>query len=235
MFRTDFLIHDVRTRKLSVLKAVNGQPCNVIYDPAIMSDMDLPQIMMNNLANAIEGYLSTDSSFLSDMMFLKAIEMISKYLISAVKDGDSDSASFLSLSGLMTSMGLGMASTGIIGALAEVINRDLNLENSAVASILLPYVIEFCIPSSAEKIARIGAAMGISVESKTMLEVAVKVIEFVKNLAQELDLPSRLSDFSLKTEDLIHIADEAKELDLMNYVPRTCSNEELYDILQSAF
>lgn len=235
MFRTDFLIHDVRTRKLSVLKAVNGQPCNVIYDPAIMSDMDLPQIMMNNLANAIEGYLSTDSSFLSDMMFLKAIEMISKYLISAVKDGDSDSASFLSLSGLMTSMGLGMASTGIIGALSEVINRNLNFENSAVASILLPYVIEFCIPSSAEKIARIGAAMGINVESKTMLEVAVKVIEFVKNLAQELDLPLRLSDFSLKTEDLIHIADEAKELDMMNYVPRTCSNEELYDILQSAF
>lgn len=235
MFNNTFLITDERTRELHILKAANGQPCNVIYDPAVMSDLALPQIMTNVLANAIEGYLSTDSSFLSDMMFLKAIEILSKYLMSAVKDKNSDAVSFLSLSGLMTSMGLSMASTGIIGAVSEVVNQKLRLENSGVASILLPYVIEFCIPSSVEKLTRVAAAMGISVESMTMLDVAVKVIEHVKKMAEDLELPTKLSDFPLKADDLIDIGDRAKKLDMMNYLPRACSSEELYAILQSAF
>lgn len=235
MFNNNFLVTDERTRELHILKAVNGQPCNVIYDPAVMSDADLPQIMMNVFANAVEGYLSSDSSFLSDMMFLKAIEMLSKYLIPAVKDKKSDAISFLSLSGLMTSMGLSMASTGLIGAVSEVVNQKLQFENSGVASVLLPYVIEFCIPSSADKLARIAAAVGIGVESMTMLDVAVKVIEYVKKMAEDLELPAKLSDFSLKADELIDIADSAKKLDMMNYLPRPCSSEELYNILQSAF
>lgn len=235
MFNNTFLITDERTRELHILKAANGQPCNVIYDPAVMSDLALPQIMTNVLANAIEGYLSTDSSFLSDMMFLKAIEILSKYLMSAVKDKNSDAVSFLSLSGLMTSMGLSMASTGIIGAVSEVVNQKLRLENSGVASMLLPYVIEFCIPSSVEKLTRVAAAMGISVESMTMLDVAVKVIEHVKKMVEDLELPTKLSDFPLKADDLIDIGDRAKKLDMMNYLPRACSSEELYAILQSAF
>lgn len=235
MFNNNFLVTDERTRELHILKAVNGQPCNVIYDPAVMLDADLPQIMMNVFANAVEGYLSSDSSFLSDMMFLKAIEMLSKYLIPAVKDKNSDAISFLSLSGLMTSMGLSMASTGVIGAVSEVVNQKLQFENSGVASVLLPYVIEFCIPSSADKLARIAAAVGIGVESMTMLDVAVKVIEYVKKMAEDLELPAKLSDFSLKADELIDIADSAKKLDMMNYLPRPCSSEELYNILQSAF
>lgn len=235
MFNNNFLVTDERTRELHILKAVNGQPCNVIYDPAVMSDADLPQIMMNVFANAVEGYLSSDSSFLSDMMFLKAIEMLSKYLIPAVKDKNSDAISFLSLSGLMTSMGLSMASTGLIGAVSEVVNQKLQFENSGVASVLLPYVIEFCIPSSADKLARIAAAVGIGVESMTMLDVAVKVIEYVKKMAEDLELPAKLSDFSLKADELIDVADSAKKLDMMNYLPRPCSSEELYNILQSAF
>jgi alcohol dehydrogenase len=235
MFRNDFIITDMRSRKSCVLKALNAQPCSVIYDPAIMHINDLPEIMMTNLANAIEGYLSTDSNFVSDMMFLKAIEMLSKYLIPAVKNNTEDLISFLALSGLMTSMGLGCASMGVINAVSEVINQKLRIEKSAVASVLLPYVIEFCIPSSAEKIARIGAAMGINVESKTMLEVAVKVIEFVKNISNDLSFPTKLSDFSLKSEDLIGLADQAVAMNMMNYLPRSCSNEELYNILQSAF
>lgn len=235
MFRNDFIITDMRSRKSCVLKALNARPCSVIYDPAIMHINDLPEIMMTNLANAIEGYLSTDSNFVSDMMFLKAIEMLSKYLIPAVKNNTEDLISFLALSGLMTSMGLGCASMGVINAVSEVINQKLRIEKSAVASVLLPYVIEFCIPSSAEKIARIGAAMGINVESKTMLEVAVKVIEFVKNISSDLSFPTKLSDFSLKSEDLIGLADQAVAMNIMNYLPRSCSNEELYNILQSAF
>lgn len=235
MFRNDFIITDVRTRKLCILKAINGQPCNVIYDPTIISDDNLSQIMMNNLANAIEGYLSMNSNFLSDMMFLKAIEMQAKYIVSAVKDKDSDSVLFLSLSGLMTSLGLSMASIGIVGTVSEVIEQKMQSKNMGVASALLPYVIEFCIPSSAEKLARIGAAMGINVESKTMLDVAVKVIEFVKKLAEDLELPGKLSEFSIKTDDLIGIADSAVKIDGMNYLPRICNSEELYNILQLAF
>ncbi len=235
MFSNDFIITDMRSRKSCVLKAENAQPCSVICDPAIMRINDLPEIMMTNLANAIEGYLSIDSNFVSDMMFLKAVEMLSKYLIPAVKNNTEDLISFLALSGLMTSMGLGCASMGMINAVSEVINQKLRIEKSAVASVLLPYVIEFCIPSSAEKIARIGAAMGINVESKTMLEVSVKVIEFVKNISNDLSFPTKLSDFSLKSEDLIGLADQAVAMNMMNYLPRTCSNEELYNILQSAF
>ena len=45
MFRNDFIITDVRTRKLCILKAINGQPCNVIYDPTVISDDNLSQII----------------------------------------------------------------------------------------------------------------------------------------------------------------------------------------------
>jgi hypothetical protein len=60
-------------------------------------------------------------------------------------------------------------------------------------------------------------------------------IEFVKNISNDLSFPTKLSEFSLKSEDLIGLADQAVAMNMMNYLPRSCSNEELYNILQSAF
>lgn len=239
MFRDEFLITDYRNRESKIIKIKEGCTKHIIYDPMLASDLPkrfLATTMIDTLANAVEGYLSTNSNFLSDMLFLKAIELIGKYLLPAVsKAEDLALRSFLSLAGLMTSMGLNMSNTGTVSAISYVLSSKFKIHKSLTSCVILPFVMDFNITSSPNKLVRISAALGEDVSTLTVVEAAIKAVEQVRKLIIELQLPLKLEEFGLSKDGLIHVADEARKMDMFNYLPRTCTGEELYAILQAAY
>ena len=87
-------------------------------------------------------------------------------------------------------------------------------------AVLLPYVMEFNLMTNLPKYARLAEIMGESTVGLSMREAALKSIDAVRNLSQDLGLPQRLRDIGIKKEQ---IADITRNL-FMHYESRLRSN-----------
>ncbi len=239
MFRDEFWITDSRTRASRIIKLKENTTKYILFDPILTTSLPrryTATTVLDTLANAIEGYISTSSNFLSDILFIQSIEFIGKYLINAVNiPDDLNARSFLSLGGLMTSMGLSMSHTGACAAISYVLSSKYKIHKSLTSSVMLPFVMDFNITAVPNKLVKIAQALGEDVKGLTVVEAAIKSVERVRKLIIELQLPVKLEEFDLNKDEMINVADEARKMDSFNYLPRTCTSEELYAILQAAY
>jgi alcohol dehydrogenase class IV len=60
-------------------------------------------------------------------------------------------------------------------------------------------------------------------------------VEAVRRILGSLGLPTRLRDFDLNLDDMVEAASTARSFDMMNYLPRSVSAEDLYELLKSAY
>jgi len=239
MFRDEFLITDARTNDAKILKTKRNTTKSILFDPMITTT--LPRrytgaTTIDALANSIEGFFSTRSNFLSDTIFLKAIELFSSNIMNAVNvQDDITSRANLSLGGLFSSIGLSMSETGITSGLSYVLNAKYKIPKSFSSSILLPHMMDFNITSVPVKLVKIANSLGEDGKDLSVVEVGIKAIEKIRKMIIELKLPTRLEEFGLSKDDLINIADDARKFEMFNYIPRSCSSEELYALLQAAY
>ena len=205
------------------------------------------------MLSAIEGMLSQKTNTLADTLFSKAIEVLGKTILNALEDPeDIRYRTDASFAGLLTAMGLSMSKMGIGAALSYSINAKFMVPKSWVGSILLPYVMEFNMSASTEKLAAIGKLLrpesseietadeeGLEMENETgqnaPIEEANNAVETVRELLGSAKLATRLRDFDLEIDDMIEIAGSARSFDMMNYLPRLVSTEDLYEIIKAAF
>jgi alcohol dehydrogenase class IV len=77
--------------------------------------------------------------------------------------------------------------------------------------------------------------LGEDVEGLAPPEAAVRAAECVRRLIGTLALPTRLRDFDLNLDDMIEVAATARTYDMINYLPRAISTEDLYEVVKTAF
>ncbi|HOV14780.1 MAG TPA: iron-containing alcohol dehydrogenase, partial [Spirochaetota bacterium] len=211
----------------------------ILFDPMVTTTLPrryTAATIIDALANSIEGFISTRANFLSDTIFLKSMELFSSNINNAVNvQDDITSRANLSLGGLFSSIGLSMSETGITSSLSYVLNAKFKIPKSFSSCILLPHIMDFNITSVPVKLVKITNALGEDTKDLSVVEASIKAIERVRKIIIELKLPTRLEEFGLAKDDLIIIADEARKFEMFNYIPRSCSSEELYAILQAAY
>jgi alcohol dehydrogenase class IV len=128
-----------------------------------------------------------------------------------------------------------MSRQGIGTALAYAINSRLMVPKSWVATILFPSVMEFSINTSSEKIAPIAGILGEDTAGISSIDASKKAVEAIRRLIGSLQLPTRLRDFDLNLDEMVDITNNARSLDMMNYLPRMASNEELFELVKKAY
>ena len=72
-------------------------------------------------------------------------------------------------------------------------------------------------------------------ENESSVDRAASGIEVVRRLVGSLGLPVRLRDCDLELDDMIDIAGTARSYDMMNYLPRAISTEDLYELVKIAY
>ena len=239
MFGGGYLIVDARDRRAHLGKGAEDPTRVVLIDPRL--SLSLPAkytatTMMDTLLHAVEGYLSTASSFLSETLFLQAVRIIGRTLAEAIDAPDELKPRLeASKAGLLTALGLSVSRSGIGSALSYALNGRLRVPKSWVSTILLPHVMEFNLNVSSEKLRDVGDALGGGAEGAPTVEAAGRAVETVRSLIASLQLPSRLRDFDLNLEDMMEVAEIAHGFDLMNQLPRVASTDDLYEILKTAY
>jgi len=189
---------------------------------------------MDALAQLIEPYVSRKSSPLTDALAIYAIELVGRSLKRAVENGDDIQArADMSLASLMSGMVLANAGLGAAHALSHPLGVHFHIPHGFGCAMLLPWVMEFNLPASQEKFARVAAALGEDTYGRGAEEAAGRAIARVRSLAREIGIPARLSEFGVSQKDCERVAREAHGSSL-DANPVTASDDQLVSILRKA-
>ena len=235
----EYLVTDGRDRSAKIGRTQKRITKAVIVDPKLT--ITLPPkytatTLMDTLLSAVEGYLSSRSSFLSDTFFLRACELVGKIIGQLVDQPDDLRVRMnASMAGLLTAIGLTMSKSGVGTALAYAINGNFMVPKSWISSIMLPHVMEFYSGIASEKLNRVAGFLGEDVDEAAPVEGAGRAVEAVRRIIGSLGLPTRLRDFDLNLDDMVDIASIARNFDMMNYLPRSISAEDLYELVKSSY
>ncbi len=239
MYTDEFLVADSRDRSGKICRAQENITKCILIDPKL--SLSLPAkytatTMTDTFLSAFEGIISTRNNFFADTLFYKAIELLVRNMDQALKDPeDINMRTEAASAGMLTGLGLSMSKQGIGSALAYALNAKLMVPKSWIATILFPSVMEFSINTSSEKIAPIAGLLGEDTAGISSIDASKKAVEALRRLIGTLQLPARLRDFDLNLDDMMDITRAARSFDMMNYLSRMASDEELYEIIKQAY
>ncbi|MDI7385147.1 L-threonine dehydrogenase [Cronobacter dublinensis] len=188
-------------------------PVLSVNDPALM--MGMPKSLtaatgMDALTHAIEAYVSTAATPVTDACALKAITMITRALPQAVEEGDNVAArEAMAWAQFMAGMAFNNASLGYVHAMAHQLGGFYDLPHGVCNAVLLPHVQRFNSSVAAHRLRDCAAAMGIDVHRLSDAEGADACIAAICELARQVNIPAGLRELKVREEDISQLAHNA--------------------------
>lgn len=230
---------DARNRQIKIMKTQSGICRAVIMDPNLymhMSPNTAVSMIFHAITLAVEGYISTKSNFFSETILGKAIEMLLLALDpEQSKLVGTPSEMLVSQGGCMASMGVAASSPGVATAISLACNARYKTSTSLVCSVLLPYIMEDAARARVDRIATIGKMLGVPSAGLNASEIARAAIDDIRRRLALAGIPTRLKDLGLSIDQLVPAAEDAAVLDIMNYIPRAMSSDDLFDLIKQAY
>jgi len=188
------------------------------------------------LIHAIESFISLNSNRMSDMFALKSMELISKNIKCAFKDGENvEAREFMILGSMFGGMALSLAGTAGVHALAYPLGGKFKIAHGVANSLLLPYVLEFNRDAITGELVQMAHEMSLDTDRAEHNEIAQSTIEFIKELTRDLEIPQKMSEFGVKRSDLDELTNEAlKSERLIKNNPKKLGKEEIKMIYERA-
>ncbi|MEW5803422.1 MAG: iron-containing alcohol dehydrogenase [bacterium] len=213
-------------------------PNVAINDPLLMMDMP-PSLTaatgMDALTHAIEAYVSTMATPITDTCALKAIALIARYLRAAVANGhDAAARENMAYAEYLAGMAFNSAGLGHVHAMAHQLGGFYNLPHGVSNAILLPHIERFNLIAKMDRFVDIAVAMGEKVAGMSQRAAAERALDAMKTLAADIGIPARLRELGVKEEDLTLMAQNAQK-DACSFTnPRCPSLEDIVNIYKAA-
>lgn len=190
---------------------------------------------MDALTHAIEGYITKGAWELTDALHLKAIEIISRSLRSAVNN-ESKGREDMALGQYVAGMGFSNVGLGIVHGMAHPLGAFYDTPHGIANAVILPYVMEYNAEATGEKYREIARAMGVTgVDNMSQEEYRKAAIDAVKKLSEDVGIPKTLREIGVKEEDLKALAESAMADACTPGNPRDTSIEEILEIYKSIY
>ena len=180
---------------------------------------------MDALTHAIEGYTTKAAWEMTDMFHLKAIELISKSLRSAVAN-EKEGREGMALGEYIAGMGFSNVGLGIAHSMAHTLGAVYDTPHGVACAMMLPIVMEYNADCTGEKYREIARAMGVKgVDEMSVDEYRKAAIDAVQQLSVDVGIPTKLE--ALKEEDLQFLAESAHADACAPGNPKDASVEDL--------
>ena len=213
-------------------------PTVSINDPELMVSMPASLTAatgMDALTHAIEAYVSTIATPVTDSAAIKAIELISKYLRPAVAHGENiEAREMMAYAAFLAGMAFNNASLGNVHAMAHQLGGFYNLPHGVCNAILLPQVQEFNLIAYPERFADIARALGENIDGITPMEAGAKAIAAIKKLSNDVGIPSGLRELGVKEEDFPTLADNTLKDVCIATNPRKSSKNQIIQLFRDS-
>lgn len=186
------------------------------------------------LCHCIEAYTNKHAHPAVDTYAIRGIELISKHLLRAYKNGkDTEARSALALGSMYGGLCLGPVNTHGVHCLSYGLGGKFHISHGLANAVLLPAVLRYNLPASPERHADIALAMGVR-KHATATATAIAGIEFIEKLSRKCGIPSRLSTLGIVENDLPALADIAMNVTrLLVNNPAKLSKEDAINIYKT--
>lgn len=190
---------------------------------------------LDALTHAIEAYVSKWAMIPTDVLALKAIELICKNIVTATKNGSSvEARSGMLLGSMMAGFAFNNAVLGLVHSIAHPLSVHCKLPHGVANAIGLPYVMEYNSETAPDRFRDVAVAMGIDVAGMSNDQAAQAAVSLVKSLNRELEIPT-LKECGVTREMFDQLAEDAlKEISTL-FNPRDPSKEDILAILEKAY
>jgi alcohol dehydrogenase len=208
-------------------------PNVAIDDPLLMVGMP-PALTaatgMDALTHAVEAYVSTIATPVTDACALKSIELVAENLRAAVANGqDMEARDSMCYAQYLAGMAFNNASLGHVHAMAHQLGGFYDLPHGVCNAILLPHVQRFNMIAKMDRFVDIAVAMGENVDGLSVRAAAEKALEAIQTLSVDIGIPAGLDQLGVKEEDLKIMAENAQK-DACGLTNPRCPN--LDDVIQ---
>ena len=207
----NYVITDVEKKRTFVCVDTHDIPVVAVVDPDMMSSMPkglTAATGMDALTHAIEGYITKAAWEITDMLHLKAIEIISSSLRGAVENTP-EGREGMALGQYIAGMGFSNVGLGIVHSMAHALGAVYDTPHGVANAILLPTVMEYNADATGEKYRDIAKAMGVEgTETMSQEEYRKAAVDAVRKLAADVGIPKDLKAI-VKEEDIRFLSESA--------------------------
>jgi len=213
-------------------------PIMAVNDPLLM--MAMPKGLtaatgMDALTHAIEAYVSTAATPITDACALMAMKLISKHLRDAVADGSNEEArDRMAYAEYLAGMAFNNAVLGYVHAMAHQLGGFYDLPHGVCNAVLLPHVQEYNAQVVPGRLKEVAEAMGMDVNKMTDDEGAQTAILMIRELSKDIDIPQGLTTLGVKENDIKILAENSLK-DACGFTnPKQATLEEIMTIFKNA-
>ncbi len=189
------------------------------------------------LCHAIESYTSVNSSPMSELVSLEAIDLISLSLRTCVHNGSNlEAREQMLLGSLYAGLGLANAGVGAAHSLSYPLGGKYGISHGLANTIMLPPVMEFNLPAALEKFAVIAAVMGEQTEDIPLRDAAYLAVEAVEALIEDCGIFTGLEALGIPEEAFPELAKVAMTVARpLENNPRKVSFEDAIEMYEQVY
>ncbi|QJT09613.1 iron-containing alcohol dehydrogenase [Oceanidesulfovibrio marinus] len=219
-------------------------PNIAVDDPLLMVGMP-PALTaatgMDALTHAVEAFVSTIATPMTDACAEKSIELIFQYLRAAVANGqDIEAREAMCFAQYLAGMAFNNASLGHVHAMAHQLGGFYDLPHGECNAILLPHVEKFNLIAKVDRFAKMAEIMGANISEMSKRDAAEVALEEIKRLSTDVGIPAGLVELGkrygkqVKFEDIAIMTANAQK-DACGFTnPRCPKDEDVAAIYEAA-
>lgn len=191
---------------------------------------------LDALTHCLEAYTNKFANMFIDIYAYEGMRLIAKDIVAAVKDGSDENARVnVAMGSLLGGFCLGPVNTAGVHALSYPLGSEFHLPHGLSNALLLPYVMEYNIPASPEKYAKVAVALGCE-EADTFLETAYRGVAKIRQIIKECGIPATLKEVGVPQEAIPQLAKDALKIQrLLKNNPRLIEEHDAIAIFESAY
>jgi alcohol dehydrogenase len=189
------------------------------------------------MVHAIEAYTSARlKNPLSDMLAVRALELLSRNLLRACEDGNDRSAREAMLLGAMfAGQAFSNAPVAAVHALAYPVGGIFHVPHGLSNALVLPHVLRFNAEAAATQYAQLASIVAPEAKGSDEAKTSA-LISRIETLIEATRIPRRLREVGVGREDLPRMARDAMlQTRLLVNNPKTVSEADALAIYTAAF
>ena len=192
----------------------------------------------DSFIHAVEGYISTKATPLSDLLALEAVRIIYENLPAAFADGQNIPARYqMAYGSMLGGIVQNLASASASHALAYPIGSEYHVPHGVGCMLTFLEVMEYFAMADIPKFTRMAQVMGVKTESMSPRQAAQQAVEEMRKLVDYIEIPHKLSAINMDRNLIEPFAKSvvANQQRLLTNGPRKLTEKDIRTIYERSY
>jgi alcohol dehydrogenase class IV len=194
---------------------------------------------VDSLTHAIESYVSSKATVVTEMLSLEAARLIGRHIRRAIHFGhDEDAREGMMLGATLAGAAFSNASVALVHGMSRPIGAHFHLPHGLSNALLLPTVTRFSVSGAPGRYATIARKMGLAESGDSDDAACDALVGELETLNRELEIPT-LSGAGAEPEHFERVVEDMAQAALDSgspgFNPRSASKEEIVGLYHEAW